>query len=304
MINGIKTAPLLDHYNISSGLGAAWSLRKLKTSYNGPCIQVRRSVDNTTQDIGFVNDSVDISSLIIFADSGNAFITKFYDQSDNGKILAQPSLSNQPIIVESGSIILQDGKPAIKFDGINDYLEVIDSKSYFKALHSDKALVGIISRIGYTSDPNIACGLVDTGGALNSNIGYTIFYDDRIQYQRNDGIRNIITNTNTSPVSIIPNNLNLSNHNNVIVNSLDVSNTTANKRSILKINNTYINNNSNSTNPNLSDSTWNLKAGAVQTNGIINYLFGTIQEVVIYLNDQSQNIDYIKSNMNSYYNIY
>jgi hypothetical protein len=304
MINGIKTASLLDHYNISSGLGAAWSLRKLKTSYNGPCIQVRRSVDNTTQDIGFVNDSVDISSLIIFADSGNAFITKFYDQSDNGKILAQPSLSNQPIIVESGSIILQDGKPAIKFDGINDYLEVIDSKSYFKALHSDKALVGIISRIGYTSDPNIACGLVDTGGALNSNIGYTIFYDDRIQFNRNENIINSISNTNTSPVSIIPNNLKLSNHNNVIVNSLDVSNTTANKRSILKINNTYINNNSNSTNPNLSDSTWNLKAGAVQTNGIINYLFGTIQEVVIYLNDQSQNIDYIKSNMNSYYNIY
>ena len=304
MINGFKVAPLLDNYSISQGLGAAWSLRKLSTLYNGPCIRLRRSMDNLERDISFVGDYIDTSSIISFTGSGSGFISKFYDQSGNGRILEQPAQSNQPVIVENGTLITQDGKTAIKFDGINDYLEVSNSKNYFKALHSDKALVGIVTRPGYTVDPNIACGLIDTGGALNSNIGYTLFYDDRIEFNRNDGIRNIIANSNISSIVLIPNNVVISNCNNIIFNGLDISNSLQNKRSILKINKIIINNNFSATTPNTSDSTWNLKIGAVQTFGIINYLHGTVQEIIIYLNDQSTKIDLIKSNVNSYYNVY
>lgn len=304
MMNGFVTAPLLENYNISPGLGAAWSLRKLKSSYNGPCIEVRRSIDNTYQNIGFVGNTIDLTSLMLFTGNGNAYVRKFFDQSANGQTLEQSNMLNQPKIMENGVLITQDAKPAINFDGINDYFEVANSKNYFKALHSDKALVGIVTRIGYTSDPNIACGLVDTGGALNTNVGYSIFYDDRIQYERNNGVRNIIANGNTSSISIIPNNVIQSNQNNIITNNLNLFSGIPSKRSILKINKSIINNNTNSSLASDSNSTWNLKVGAVQTNNIINFLHGTIQEVVIYLEDQSLNLDSIKSNMNSFYNVY
>lgn len=303
-INGTRTAPLLDHFDISPGLGAAWSLRKLKTTYNGPCIQVRRSGDNAVLDIGFSGNTLDITSLLNFAGATNVYVSKMYDQSGNGQILQQTAPANQPIIVQNGVLVTEDGKPAIKFDGQNDYLEVPDSKAYFKALHSDKALIGIVTHLAYSDDPNIACGLVDTGGALNSNIGYSLFYDDRQQYERDHIIINTIASGNIASVALFPNNIIYTNHNNVVINRVDVSNTTSFKRSYLKINNILVNNNNNTSSPSLSNSTWNLKIGAVQTINIINYLLGTIQEVVIYLDDQQSNIDLIGSNINSYYNVY
>ena len=41
---------LLDTY---SGAAVAYSLRKIKSTYNGYAIRVRRASDNTSQDIGF-----------------------------------------------------------------------------------------------------------------------------------------------------------------------------------------------------------------------------------------------------------
>ena len=49
----------------------AFSLRKLSTSYSGSAIRVRRSSDNTEQDIGFVNNQLDTTSLQSFVGSTN-----------------------------------------------------------------------------------------------------------------------------------------------------------------------------------------------------------------------------------------
>jgi len=69
----IKFAPstsalLLDTY---PGASAAYSLRKLRTAYNGSAIRVRRDSDNTEQDIGFVNNTLDTASLQSFVGSEN-----------------------------------------------------------------------------------------------------------------------------------------------------------------------------------------------------------------------------------------
>ena len=45
-----QNTPLLDTY---SGAAAAYSLRLLDSTYTGSAIRVRRSSDNTEQDIGF-----------------------------------------------------------------------------------------------------------------------------------------------------------------------------------------------------------------------------------------------------------
>ena len=63
---------------------------------------------------------------------GDGFVTKWYDQSgnENDAVDATQATDNdQPQIVDAGSTILENGKPAIQFDGVDDVL-VNSSYSY------------------------------------------------------------------------------------------------------------------------------------------------------------------------------
>lgn len=112
-----SVSTILDTY---SAAAAAYSLRKLKSSYTGSAIRVRRSSDNTEQNIGFDTDGgLDTSTLLSFVGSGNGFITTWYDQSGNGKNALQTTASNQPFIVAAGSIYTLNGKPIIRNPNIN-----------------------------------------------------------------------------------------------------------------------------------------------------------------------------------------
>lgn len=110
---------LLNDY---SGAAAAYSLRLLDNTYTGDAIVVRRASDNTTQSIGFVNNELDTTSLESFCSGTDGFVTTWHDQSGNGYDATQTTSSAQPKIVSSGSTILDNGKPAIEFDGVNDAL--------------------------------------------------------------------------------------------------------------------------------------------------------------------------------------
>ena len=108
------TAPLglLDTY---PGASAAYSVRKLRNAYTGNAIRVRRSSDNTEQDIGFSGANLDTSSLSTFCSGTNGFVTTWYDQSGNGVNLVQTTAINQPKIVTSGVISTTNSRPSIDF---------------------------------------------------------------------------------------------------------------------------------------------------------------------------------------------
>lgn len=110
---------LLDDFPNASG---AYSLRKLRNDYTGPAIRVRRSNDSSEQDIGFINNELDTTSLLTFIGSNSGFITIWYDQSGNGRNITQSTSANQPRIVLSGVLDTQNGKPTLIFDGTNDHL--------------------------------------------------------------------------------------------------------------------------------------------------------------------------------------
>ena len=80
---------------------------------------LRRTSDNTEQDIGFdSNGDLDTTALLAFVGTGgtdNGFVVKWYDQTGNAD-LVQSSASNQPIIVSNGSVVNENGKPTITFD--------------------------------------------------------------------------------------------------------------------------------------------------------------------------------------------
>ena len=113
------TTGLLEFY---PGAAAAYSLRQLRRSVFPYAIRVRRSSDSTEQDIGFnSNGELDTNALLDFADGGDAWVSVWYDQSSNGNDAVQDTPSAQPQIVSSGSVITQNGKPTLNFDGTDTF---------------------------------------------------------------------------------------------------------------------------------------------------------------------------------------
>ena len=110
---------LLDTY---TGATAAYSTDKLRTSYSGSCMRVRRSSDNTEQDIGFSGNEIDTASLKTFVGTGgtdDGFIVTYYDQSGSGNDATQTTSANQPMIMNDGVVYRQNSKPAAFFtDGL------------------------------------------------------------------------------------------------------------------------------------------------------------------------------------------
>ena len=97
------------------GASLGLSLDKLDKNYTGSAIKVRRSSDNNELDIGFVDGVLDTASLLTFVGSGDGKVIIWYDQSGNGNNATQLTASKQPTIVDNGSVVLDNGKPAILF---------------------------------------------------------------------------------------------------------------------------------------------------------------------------------------------
>ena len=137
---------LLDSY---SGASAAYSLRKLKSSYTGSAIRVRRSSDNTEMNIGFdSNGNLDTYSLSAFVGTGNGFVSIWYDQSGSYNLI-QTTAANQPSIILSGSINTQNGKPVLITDGSS--FMVNNSVSWSSTTNSIFATIKLTSTRGYVA---------------------------------------------------------------------------------------------------------------------------------------------------------
>jgi hypothetical protein len=106
---------LLDDY---PNAAAAYSLRKLDKDYTGSAIRVRRSSDNTEQDIGFTGNDLDTVALKNFVGANNGFVVTWYNQADSSGVFGvrnatQSTASLQPRIINSGTIERVNGKPAV-----------------------------------------------------------------------------------------------------------------------------------------------------------------------------------------------
>lgn len=113
-------------------LQAAYGLRDLNPRQNDFAIRVRRSSDNAEQDIGFdVNGELDRTALLDFVGrsvSDQGFVTRWYDQSGNGRDMSQTEATRQGVIVSGGVVVQRaDGSAAISFNNgrngtNNDYM--------------------------------------------------------------------------------------------------------------------------------------------------------------------------------------
>ena len=141
-------------------LGVIYSFRKVISNYTGYCIKVRRSSDNTTQDIGFVDDVLDVSSLLTFVGGGNGYIHTWYDQLGDGENATQTDTTKQPIIVSSGVVDVVDGYPCAYF---NSLVDMIHSARHTALNISTFIVIEPYSQ--NTADPNNAWrGIFSVGG--------------------------------------------------------------------------------------------------------------------------------------------
>lgn len=109
---------LLDTYAAS----AAYSLRKLKGSVTNVA-RVRRSSDNAESD--FSQTDFTDGTVAAWVGAGiNGMIVTWYDQSGNGKDATQSVASEQGVVVLSGTLNTDNGKPACVGDGVSHHYDM------------------------------------------------------------------------------------------------------------------------------------------------------------------------------------
>jgi hypothetical protein len=292
---------LLDDY---PNAAAAYSLRKLRTAYTGSAIRVRRSNDNSEQDIGFTaGGDLDTASLKTFVGANNGFVTTWYNQGDSASLnFTQSTAASQPRIINAGTIDIKNGYPSIFFDGSNDFMDVASSTATYSFLHKtgQKALF-IVTQQGTASNPNIAHLILNNNAGSVNNAGYGLYYDDRASVSRNNAIVCQVGVTNSANVVIdyfTPNQLNL------LTNLLDNNNSTASLRNSLYYNGAnLIQLNTNTSSPSTGNALNNMRMGR-QSNATTFSMLGYMSEIIIYPSDQSSNRTGIETNINSYYGVY
>jgi hypothetical protein len=274
------TSYLLDTY---TGAAAAYSLRKLRTTYTGPAIRVRRSSDNTEQNIGFdVSGNLDTTSLSSFVGSGNGFVTTWYDQGGNGSDATQTNASSQPQIVLSGVLHTLNGKPIIKTN-------TTTSTIYFNTPISNivnRPLSIITTGKIYQLPTNVYSNTTLYVGAMSG--GYTWRYNlNATSTNFANGIAGSTTNQNVAAYSTNP-----------FINQAHFGTTTLTNRF------------------NGTDSSMTIN-DAGQNSSPANFLLMNVHnpfiqitsnmgmfECIFYLNDKTSDRTGIESNINSFYTIY
>jgi hypothetical protein len=259
---------VLDVYPTAS---AAYSLRLLRGAfYTSNAIRVRRSSDNTEQDIGFTTSgNLNTTALTSFVGAGNGFIVTWYDQSGNAANATQATQANQPQIVSSGSVLLQGANPTILFNGTSNFMDAAgvttgNPKSIFVSTKNN--YIGTLEKVLFDS--------VNTNQAL--------LYKDPTNLI-GIGFGTFITTTYTATT-------------NFILYSVLHNSTTSNA---------YVNSaNQIITNQNLGTNAFaGLRIGAVRGAASL-YYSGNISEFIVYGSNQAANRIAIETNINNYYSVY
>jgi uncharacterized protein YjdB len=144
--------------NTSQPIMIGYSLRKLIPAYTGNAVRVRRSSDNSQENIGFTpTGDFDEAALRTFAGAGNAFVTIWYDQSGNGKNMTQTNTGLQPQILFNGNLkYINNNRPTIDF-----YI----NKGVFFNTTTKMASASVVIKSEYTNWPSYHA-ILDGGGRI------------------------------------------------------------------------------------------------------------------------------------------
>jgi hypothetical protein len=260
---------LLDLYPSAA---TAYSLRKLRTAYTGSAIRVRRSSDNTEQDIGFVGNDLDTTALTTFCGAGNGFVTTWYDQSGNANNATQTTQASQPQIVSSGVIVLINTKPGLSFNG----------SSYRFNLPTISFSLNSISVIGVIKSNNLASNGFAFANPDSNRIylGFILSSISYFGYGNSATSFNLGASTTNQELHELYSGINSNAYKNAN-SSTQITSSTANENGA------------------------DISIGSYGRVGTLaNFYNGNIQEIIFYTTNQSSNRTGIETNINTHYAIY
>jgi hypothetical protein len=279
---------ILDEY---PGAAAAYSLRRLSGSYGGPLIKVRRSSDNTEQDIfPLGNGSLDTTSLLSFVGANNGFVTTWYDQSGNGNNAAQGTAASQPQIVASGIALSQNGKPSLVFDGSND--------SFLSTTAIDPLFITAVNT------PNTTAEYVTIMGADSATAGSSgSFYFQYATPTRTARFGRKTITDSSAPTFLATSNRQEAN------NTTNLMTVTRTSTTIALYTNDIVRGTGTTAATSLAplggtDGGRFRIMGAYYSNSVTDFASGNLTELIAYTSDQSTNRAAINNNINTYYSLY
>ena len=280
-----------------TGEGCGLSLRKLIKDYTGYCIKVRRSSDDTEQDIGFTAENIlDESALTTFVGAGDGFVSVWYDQFGNSNNATQTTGTNQPKIVYGGTVIKEGTKPIIDFgSNSNRYYFLFPSGFLYNT--SEWSYIHVAKITEWT---NSNAGIFATSDVGQK--GLEILQHGTVAEKYFSAIR--LNNDGDGPYGIRAfctlENKYLWNNNQLCITSIFNGNTL-----LYAYNNQF--NVCFSKNENASPLNYNGKyaIGMQASNyGTIYNMYGKISELVIYETNKLNINPALRTNINNFYNIY
>ena len=271
-ISGSTPTPAYSGFGDTYGdVTAYYSLRKFTEAETLNAIRVRKEVSSVDEetDIGFdSNGDLDTTALLSFAsdaDGGNVYVTIFYDQSGNGNNATNATESEQPLVVSGGTLVSENGKAAIDFDGVDDKLGFASNLN----IGGSPSIISVI---------NIAAGDVAWRGGGND---YWYFQGSQIFRYRNGDFDTTWVNSDGLPV---------------VTGSQKLIATYKNSTSVeLAVDGTSVATKSSGTG---TDGAFNYIGGDALN------MDGVWQELIIFTSDQSTNRTGIESNINDHFTIY
>jgi len=254
---------LLDYY---TGSAAAYSLRSLSTSTTN-VVKVRRSGDDAELD--FTASEVSGGTLAAWVVAGggteDGFVTTWYDQSGNANNATQATAANQPKIVSSGTLVTENGKATLDFDGNNDFLQLSSTIN-----NGGTETITLVSNSNSTSvsrgilrfGTNTYYRIADARGNVDYSYGFPA------------SLFSFPSNTSQKLLLAISNNNVKSLYQNGVASADNTITDTQTATSINRISSSSL------------------------------AYDGNLQEIVLYPSDQSANRTGIEANINAHYNIY
>lgn len=282
---GLGSPPVTLPADFGDTAVAAYSLRYVTSTYSGPVIRVRRSSDNAELDFKpqHIGDS-----LTSWVGAGNdGFVATWYDQMDNSDA-TQATAAAQPQIVDGGSLVTENGKPAVDFDGSNDFLaggstEILNTGNPF----------GIFMVLNEDGTPTNN-GMFSISS--NQTRSFGAFINNTSEYQPFTLVATATGYTFKGDSSGRTTEQQLFN---VLFDGVDYTNNTSYDFSVDGVDINSVDAGSVAT-PNTNE--FRIGRGNADYTG--QYWLGKWQEFIIYNTDQSSNRTAIESNINEYYSIY
>ena len=276
------------------GVTAYYSLRQFTEAETLNAIRVRRSSDDTEQDIGFnANGDLDTTALLAFVGTGgtdNGYVTTFYDQSGNGNNATNSTESEQPLVVSGGTLVEENGKAAIDFDGVDDYLTLGGT--------NDAGMLGDISVFSVNKNSISGNSVVVSTGLMASS------YAPSIQWGLNGGV-GVYTGTTSDGTTRINENVTTANYGSQVLVSM-INDEDGNLQMFAD----GVGSTGQTAVAPMNDANFALEVGR-DSGGQRYYFEGTQQELILFDSDQSSNRGTvttgggtgIEGNINTYFDI-